>query len=106
MRFSGPAPEVINGRLAMLGFDLAVLVELLTGDTIFQQVYNEITILVTVTLTVFTASMVPLYRGVRVSPDSFLNFKNELLNGRVAMMGLFVMMIIEAITGSAIFVLD
>jgi Chlorophyll A-B binding protein len=38
MKFNGPAPELINGRLAMIGFFAAVGAELATHRTIFQQV--------------------------------------------------------------------
>lgn len=36
MAFNG-APEIANGRLAMLGFLAAVGAELATGESIFQQ---------------------------------------------------------------------
>jgi Chlorophyll A-B binding protein len=32
MAFSGPAPEIINGRLAMLGFLSAVAAEAVSGN--------------------------------------------------------------------------
>jgi hypothetical protein len=35
--FGGPAPENINGRLAMLGFVSAVGVELASGKDLFSQ---------------------------------------------------------------------
>ena len=38
MRFDGPAPELINSRLSMLGFVSAVGAELATHETIFTQV--------------------------------------------------------------------
>ena len=38
--FSGPAPETINGRLAMLGFVLALGVEIASGRDLFSQLVN------------------------------------------------------------------
>merc|ERR1712087_34518 len=37
MAFSGPAPETINGRLAMIGFVSAVAAEFSKQETIVQQ---------------------------------------------------------------------
>jgi len=36
MAFSGPAPELINGRLAMLGFIAAVVAELNSGESVLK----------------------------------------------------------------------
>lgn len=41
MRFDGPAPETINGRLAMLGFTWAVAAEVMTGQSVAQQVRSS-----------------------------------------------------------------
>ncbi|CAL2224876.1 unnamed protein product [Prunus armeniaca] len=38
--FSGPAPERINGRLAMVGFVSALAVELYNGQDVFAQLSN------------------------------------------------------------------
>lgn len=38
MRFDGPAPETINGRLAMLGITWAFAAEIMTGHSVVQQV--------------------------------------------------------------------
>merc|ERR1712094_103155 len=38
MAFAGPAPEIINGRLAMLGFIAALGAEAASGETVFQQI--------------------------------------------------------------------
>nr|GFA32513.1 early light-induced protein 1, chloroplastic-like [Tanacetum cinerariifolium] len=40
LAFSGPAPERINGRLAMIGFVSALAVELTNGQDLFTQVSN------------------------------------------------------------------
>ncbi|KAH7858533.1 hypothetical protein Vadar_025047 [Vaccinium darrowii] len=38
--FSGPAPERINSRLAMVGFVAAIAVELSNGQDVFTQISN------------------------------------------------------------------
>ena len=38
MRFNGPAPETINGRLAMVGFVAGAMREVNTGEPLAQQV--------------------------------------------------------------------
>ncbi|KAF6173394.1 hypothetical protein GIB67_027089 [Kingdonia uniflora] len=40
LAFSGPAPERINGRLAMIGFVAALGVELARGDDLLTQLGN------------------------------------------------------------------
>lgn len=49
------------------------------------------------------ASLVPLFRGVRVAPSTMFNFQNELVNGRAAMLGLVVMLMFEGLTGEPTF---
>lgn len=57
MAFSG-APEIINGRLAMLAFVAALGAELSTGETVLSQLFDA-PILVAVTAVVFSwASLV------------------------------------------------
>lgn len=38
MAFDGPAPEIVNGRLAMLGFVAALGAELSSGESVMMQV--------------------------------------------------------------------
>ena len=58
--FDGLAPEVINSRLAMLGFAVAAFFELTQGLDVFQQIktYPLLTIATFVIFT--TASWIPL----------------------------------------------
>ncbi len=53
--FAGPAPEVINGRLAMLAFVAAAGAEFATGFTAVQQL-SEAPVLVGLTFAVFIAA--------------------------------------------------
>ena len=38
MKFNGPAPEIINSRLAMVGFVAGAVRETHTGEPLLQQV--------------------------------------------------------------------
>eukprot|EP00983_Pelagomonas_calceolata_P073758 1152271-Pelagomonas_calceolata.AAC.2 len=84
MGFSG-APEIINGRLAMLGFVAALGAELSTGDSVLRQLAEEPT-LITLTFILFSAaSLVPAFarkKGDTVGP---FTPQAEMLNGRAAM---------------------
>jgi hypothetical protein len=61
--FDGLGPEVINGRLAMLGFAIAAFWELTQGKDVFEQIkaYPLITVATFVTFTV--ASWIPFLQG-------------------------------------------
>ncbi len=41
MAFSGPAPELINGRLSMLAFVAALGAELASGEPVLRQLGEE-----------------------------------------------------------------
>ncbi|CAL8468965.1 g8506 [Coccomyxa elongata] len=104
MAFSGPAPERINGRLAMLGFVAAVAAELVSGKGVLSQWAQEPT-LITVTFVLFAAgSLAPLFnnadKGQSLGP---FTPAAELINGRAAMIGFAALIGIEALKGSALF---
>ncbi|XP_074270641.1 early light-induced protein 1, chloroplastic-like [Silene latifolia] len=103
--FSGPAPERINGRLAMIGFVAAVAVELSKGTDIFAQIsdggaqwFLGTSILLSV------ASLVPLFKGERAESitKGIMNSNAELLNGRLAMLGLVALAFTEYVKGGAL----
>jgi len=93
MRFKGAAPEVINCRLAMLGFVAAAGAELATGRPVWEQFAIAPVPIVATFFTIIVASLVPILRGVQrrggkdwgglaaFTPDA------ELINGRLAMIG-------------------
>ncbi|CAI9290884.1 unnamed protein product [Lactuca saligna] len=64
LAFSGPAPERINGRLAMIGFVSAMAVELSSGQDVFTQIGNGgVAVFVGTSLVLTLASLVPLFKG-------------------------------------------
>nr|XP_043628321.1 early light-induced protein 2, chloroplastic-like [Erigeron canadensis] len=103
--FSGPVPERINGRLAMIGFVSAMAVELSSGQDLFTQISNGgLTVFVGTSVVLTLASLVPLFQGVRAESKSngVMTSDAELLNGRVAMLGLIALAFTEFVTGSAL----
>jgi len=102
MAFSGPAPERINGRLAMVGFMSAIAVELGNGSDVMTQVSNGgVSSFLLVTGLLSAASLVPLFKGVSVESikSQVMNSKAEMLNGRLAMLGLVALVFTEYLKG-------
>lgn len=101
--FAGPAPETINGRLAMLGFTTALAVELFTGEDLATQIGFGGVQWFIITAAIFTgASLVPMFKGVTVESKSKPIFSSnaEKWNGRFAMIGLISLAITEYVKGS------
>ena len=107
MAFSGPAPELVNGRLAMLAFTAALGAELATGETVVRQ-FQDSPILVVAGAVLFAwASLVPILLGKQndktyaaVGP---FTKSAEMLNGRAAMIGLAALLAIEGVKHTALF---
>nr|BAJ87895.1 predicted protein [Hordeum vulgare subsp. vulgare] len=79
MAFSGPAPERINGRLAMVGFVTALAVEAGRGDGLLSLLQGE---------------------SAEGRAGAIMNANAELWNGRFAMLGLVALAATEIITGA------
>ncbi|KAL5198674.1 hypothetical protein ABZP36_002186 [Zizania latifolia] len=102
--FSGPAPERINGRLAMVGFVSALAVEASRGGGILAQAGSDSGLAwFAVTAAVLSvASLVPLLRGESAEARSgaVMSANAELWNGRFAMLGLVALALTEYLTGA------
>ncbi len=85
MAFAGPAPELINGRLAMLGFVAALGAELSSGETVLQQVAQEPTGVLLTFIVFAAASFVPMLNNVKDEALGPFTAAAEKLNGRAAM---------------------
>ncbi|KAG7018741.1 Early light-induced protein 1, chloroplastic, partial [Cucurbita argyrosperma subsp. argyrosperma] len=105
LAFSGPAPERINGRLAMVGFVAALAVEAAKGQDVLEQIGNGgIPWFVGTSAILTLASLIPFIRGVSVESNSkgFMTSKAELWNGRFAMLGLLALAFTEYVTGGSL----
>ncbi|XP_022761097.1 early light-induced protein 1, chloroplastic-like [Durio zibethinus] len=105
LAFSGPAPERINGRLAMVGFVAALVVELSKGQDVFTQISNGgIQLFLGTSIVLSLASLIPLFRGVTAESRSegFMTSDAELWNGRLAMLGLVALAFTEYVKGGTL----
>ncbi|KAI3894139.1 hypothetical protein MKX03_029537 [Papaver bracteatum] len=104
LAFSGPAPERINGRLAMIGFVTAIGVELAKGTDVAAQLGDGgLPWFLYTCVLLSVASIVPLAQGVSVESKSkgIMSSTAEMWNGRAAMLGLVALVLTEVVKGGA-----
>lgn len=65
MRFNGAAPELVNGRLAMVGLLTAAHTEMATGQTVMQQFASAPVWQYLAFGVIVYASLVPMMKGAR-----------------------------------------
>ncbi|KAI3853224.1 hypothetical protein MKW92_014794 [Papaver armeniacum] len=105
LAFSGPAPERINGRLAMIGFVTAIGVELAKGTDVAAQLGDGgLPWFLYTCVLLSVASIVPLAQGVSVESksDGIMSSTAEMWNGRAAMLGLVALVLTEVAKGGAL----
>ncbi|WVZ62108.1 hypothetical protein U9M48_011893 [Paspalum notatum var. saurae] len=104
LAFSGPAPERINGRLAMVGFVSALAVEASSGGGLLSQAGSGsgLAWFAATAAVLSVASLVPVLRGESAEARSggVMSADAELWNGRFAMLGLVALAVTEYITGA------
>ena len=104
LAFSGPAPERINGRLAMVGFVSALAVEASRGGGLLSQAGSGsgLAWFAATAAVLSVASLVPVLRGESAEARSggVMSADAELWNGRFAMLGLVALAVTEYISGA------
>jgi len=104
LAFSGPAPDRINGRLAMVGFVSALAVEASRGGGLLSQAGSGsgLAWFVATAAVLSVASLVPVLKGESAEARSggVMSADAELWNGRFAMLGLVALAVTEYITGA------
>ena len=90
-------PELMNGRLAMLGFVAAAGAEISSGETVAQQ-FADAPTAVLMTVALFVAASLKVFTTNTVSdPIGPFTKEKELLNGRAAMVGMACLLGFEAV---------
>lgn len=106
-------PETVNGRAAMIGFVAAAGAEIFGAGSVITQLGNcPQPVLVTLALIV-ASTIIPIYKGTEGDyleslrdtyslPQGVFTEKNERLHGRLAMLGLAGLVVIELVLGRAL----
>lgn len=104
MNFGGSAPEITNGRLAMIGFLAAVGAELSSGESVLRQLGDEPTLINMTFLLFIAASLIPAFTNTKAQAFGPFTPNAELLNGRAAMIGFAALLGVEFMNnGAALF---
>ena len=93
--------ERINGRSAMIGFTSAVIDEMVTGNTISTQFHDHIGLTVAVSALTFLGTAVNSEDEGYV--QGFFEPDKELVNGRLAMIGVLSLALTEQVQGFPLF---
>lgn len=105
LEFNSPAPERINGRLAMLGFVSAIRAKLLSGKDVFSQISNGgFQLFLGASILFSIASFAPIFKGVDMESmsEGLMTAEAELLNGRLTRLGLVTLAVTEFAKGGAL----
>jgi hypothetical protein len=95
MRVDSFAPELLNARLAMLGYASGVTVHSSTGETFTQQFETHFALFALATAVVTAATLIPVAKGL--DPIRFTSYTTEMWVGRIAMLGFAVTLMLDEI---------
>lgn len=103
MAFGGPAPELINSRLAMLGLIAAIGAELSSGESVLRQWGDQPVPILLTFITFSIASLIPMFSSSKREAFGPFSPNAEIVNGRAAMLGFASLIGIELVTKTALF---
>eukprot|EP00877_Chromochloris_zofingiensis_P003739 jgi/Chrzof1/13366/Cz07g30110.t1_ELIP2[v5.2] len=106
-------PETINGRAAMLGFVAGAAAEIFGAGPILGQLSRSPQPVLVIIALIMAGSIIPIYKGTKgeyldslqdtyTLPEGVFTEPNERVHGRLAMLGLGALIVIELIKGSAL----
>ena len=104
MAFSGAIPEVVNGRLAMVAIVAALAAEFSSEESVLTQFGDAPAPVLALVAVTTIASFFPVFKGA-AKDKSFAMFTPavEMANGRAAMLGLAILLVIEGSLHHALF---
>jgi len=103
MKFRGGAPELINGRCAMIAIPTVMAYEMSQKEQFLQLIADHKFLFAGVIGLISVASLVPIALGAKTESFGFMTREAELINGRAAMIGILSILILEAKSGTNFF---
>jgi hypothetical protein len=103
MAVFGPAPEVINARLAMVAFAASAAAEVEGGGSVLVQAQTASTGVAALCAVITLASLVPICAGVKRQGPGPFTTDAELVNGRLAMLAFAAQLGLEQQFGNTLF---
>lgn len=108
-----PLAETINGRAAMLGFVAAAGAEIFGSGSVLSQLSAAPQVVLVLMGLVVASSIIPIYKGTEgdylsalrdtyAVPENVFTESNERVHGRLAMLGLGALILLELVAGRAI----
>ncbi|CAK0760058.1 hypothetical protein CVIRNUC_002740 [Coccomyxa viridis] len=103
LKFNGPGPELINGRLAQWGFVSAALGEAQSGKLIAEQLQEAWPSVLFLSALIIYASLIPICKGAKREPFGIFTPRREIIHCRLAMLGFASLLFLETKSGVVFF---
>ena len=97
MNFDGVAPETINGRLAMIGIVPYIVVNATSNSTMLSQFEQNTALILSMSTAIIFGSLIVMVQNIKPKDkeSDIFTADAELVNGRVAMLGILYALIFE-----------
>lgn len=97
MHFDGVAPETINGRLAMIGIVPYIVVNATSNSTMLSQFEQNTALILLMSAAIIFGSLIVMVQNIKPKDkeSDIFTADAELVNGRVAMLGILYALIFE-----------